>query len=597
MTYAAPLDDIRFVINELADLGSVQSLPGCDEVTPDLVDAILEEAGKFGAEVLAPINAIGDRQGCTFENGVVRTADGFAEAYAQFVENGWNGLAFEPEYGGQGLPCLVSTAVSEIWHAANMAFGLCPMLTQAAAELMSSHGTDAMKASYLPKLVSGEWAGTMNLTEPQAGSDLAQVRTKAVPEDGHYRVIGQKIFITWGEHDMAENIIHLVLARTPDAPPGVRGISLFVVPKFLVNADGGVGPRNDARCVSIEHKLGINGSPTAVMSFGDDGGAVGYIVGEENRGIEYMFMMMNNARLAVGLEGVGIADRAYQQARDYAQDRVQSRMLGSDDPSPVTIIHHPDVQRMLMSMKSQTEAARALAYFVAANLDIANKHPDPEVGGQRRALVDLLTPVVKAWSTDVGIEVANTGIQVHGGMGYIEESGAPQHLRDARIAAIYEGTNGIQAMDLVGRKVARENGATVTAFIAAMRRVDGELAKVAGDDIAAIRTQVRKAVQDLAQSTDWLLETYPRNPRLVAAGAAHYLRLLGIVSGGWLLAKSAMIAEQKLADGGGAPAFMRAKLVSARFFADNYLAQSGALRDMFTQGGVALQAVDPEHTF
>jgi len=597
MTYAAPLADMRFVMHELADFKAVQSLPGYEEVSPDVVDAILDEAGKFGSEVLAPINAAGDRQGCTFENGVVRTAEGFRGAYAQFVETGWHTLPFEPDYGGQGLPLLVSTAVSEIWTAANMAFGLCPMLTQAGAELLTAHGTDEMRSVYLAKLVSGEWAGTMNLTEPQAGSDLARIRTRAVPEGDHYRISGQKIFITYGEHDLTENIIHMVLARTPDAPEGVKGISLFLVPKFLVNDSGGLGPRNDARCVSIEHKLGINGSPTAVMSFGDDGGALGYLVGEENRGLDLMFMMMNNARLAVGLEGVGIADRAYQQARNYAVDRVQGRMLGSDDPSPVSIVHHPEVQRMLLSMKSQTEAARALTYFVAANLDLGRRHPDPKSAARHRALVDLMTPVVKAWSTDIGIEVANTGIQVHGGMGYIEESGAPQHLRDARIAAIYEGTNGIQAIDLVGRKVARENGATVTTLIAMMRGTDTELADTVGEDVAAIRAQLRAAVQNLADSTDWLLKTYPEDPRRVTAGAAHYLRLLGIVAGGWLMAKAAASAERRLASGEGDPAFLSAKLISARFFADNYLAQTGALRDMFVNGWAAINAIDPEHTF
>ncbi len=597
MTYTAPLADMRFVMNELADFHAVRSLPGHEDVTPDLVDAILDEAAKFGSEVLAPINAVGDRQGCVFENGVVRTAEGFREAYAQFVETGWHTLPFEPEYGGQGLPLLVSTAVSEIWTAANMAFGLCPMLTQAGAELLSVHGTDEMKTTYLAKMVSGEWAGTMNLTEPQAGSDLARNRTRAVPEGDHYRVSGQKIFITYGEHDLTENIIHMVLARTPDAPPGLKGISLFLVPKFLVNDDGRPGRRNDVRCVSIEHKLGINGSPTAVMSFGDDGGAVGYLVGEENHGLDLMFMMMNNARLAVGLEGVGIADRAYQQARSYAADRIQGRMLGSDDPSPVSIIHHPEVQRMLLSMKSQTEAARALTYFTAANLDLGKHHPEPRAAARHKALVDLLTPVVKAWSTDIGIEVANTSIQVHGGMGYIEESGVPQHLRDARIAAIYEGTNGIQAIDLVGRKVARDNGATITGLIATMREFDGELGKVAGEDVAAIRAQLRHAVQDMADSTDWLLKTYSEHPRRVTAGAAHYLRLLGIVAGGWLMAKSAAVAERRLAAGDGDPAFLRSKLVSARFFSDNYMAQSGALRDMFVKGWAAIHAVDPEHTF
>ncbi len=595
MTYAAPLAEMRFVINDLADLGTVQALPGCAEVTPDLVDAILEEAGRFGAEVLAPLNAAGDRQGSVFENGVVRTPDGFADAYRRFVESGWNAVPFEEEFGGQGLPWLVSTAVSEVWTAANMAFGLCPMLTQAAAETLSAFGMPEIKSTFLPRLVSGEWTGTMNLTEPQAGSDLSRVRTRALKDDGHYRIVGQKIFITYGEHDLADNIVHMVLARTPDAPPGVKGLSLFLVPKVLVDADGRLGRRNDLRCVSIEHKLGIKASPTAVMSFGDDGGATGYLIGEENRGLDHMFLMMNNARLAVGLEGVGIAERAYQQARAYALERVQGRLVGSDDPSAVTIAHHPDVQRMLLSMKSQTEATRALAYFAAANLDVARRHPDEAVRREHDALVGLLTPVVKAWSTNVGIEVADTGIQVHGGMGYIEESGAPQHLRDARIAAIYEGTNGIQASDLVGRKVARDNGAAATAFIARIRALDGELALAPGEDIKVIRGELAAAVNRLAQATDWLLQTYPSDPAMVAAGAVNYLRLFGIVAGGWLMAKAALIAERGLARGEGDLAFLRSKLVTARFFADNYLSQAGALTSAFMRSGSALKHLDVEH--
>jgi len=597
MKYTAPLTDMRFVMHELTDFGAIRSMPGCEEVTVDLVDAVLDEAGKFGSDILAPINPSGDRQGCTFENGVVRTAEGFRDAYAQFVENGWHTLPFDPEYGGQGLPLLVSTAVSEIWTAANMSFALCPMLSQAGAELLSAHGTDEMKSVYLEKLVSGEWSGTMNLTEPQAGSDLARIRSRAVPEGDHYRISGQKIFITYGEHDLADNIIHMVLARTPDAPPGVKGISLFLVPKFLVNDDGSLGPRNDVQCVSIEHKMGINGSPTAMLSFGDNDGAVGYLVGEENGGLDLMFMMMNNARLAVGLEGVGIADRAYQRARDFAFERIQGKMIGSHDPSPVAIIHHPDVQRMLLSMKSQTEAARALTYFAAANLDLGKLHPDPKAAGQHRAVVDLLTPVVKAWATDIGIDVANTGIQVHGGMGYIEESGAPQHLRDARIAAIYEGTNEIQAIDLVGRKVARDNGTSMTAFIATIRGLDAELAQVPGDTVAAIRDRLRRGVQDMADATDWLLENYADEPRRVTAGATLYLRLVGIVAGGWLMAKSAAAANRLLASGDGDPEYLRAKLVTARFFADNYLAQSSALREMFVNGWAAIDGVDPENAF
>ena len=594
MTYAAPLSDIRFVVHELADLAKVQALPGHEEATPDLVDAVLEEAGKFGAEVLAPLNQIGDRQGSVFENGVVRTPDGFIDAYRQFVDSGWNSVPFDPDYGGQGLPWLVATAVSEVWHAANMSFGLCPMLTQAAAELLHAHGSPECKAAFLPKLISGEWTGTMNLTEPQAGSDLARVRTKAFRDGDHYRVTGQKIFITWGEHDMAENIVHMVLARLPDAPEGVKGLSLFVVPKFLVGENGDLGPRNDLRCVSIEHKLGIKASPTAVMSFGDNGGATGYLIGTENRGLEHMFLMMNNARLAVGLEGVGIADRAYQLARAYALERVQGRMIGSDDPSPVTIAHQPDVQRMLLSMKSQTEAARALACFVAASIDISKRHPDESIRGRHDRLVGLLTPVVKAWATDVGIEAADTGIQVHGGMGYIEESGAPQHLRDARIASIYEGTNGIQANDLIGRKVARDKGAAVAELIAMMRALDDDLAAVRSDAISDIPSQLRGAIDDLSAATSWLVETFPAQPRVAAAGAVYYLRLLGTVAGGWMMAKAALVAERKLTAGEGDPHFLRAKIVSSRFFADHYLSRAGGLRRAFVEGGTVLQTLEPE---
>ena len=595
-SYAAPLADMRFVIRELAGLEAVTALPGCADATPDLVDAILEEAAKFGGEVLAPLNQPGDRQGCVFENGVVRTPDGFADAYARFVDGGWNGVPFDPEYGGQGLPWLVSTAVSEIWQAANMAFSVCPMLNQGAVELISAHGSPEHKALFLPKMISGEWCGAMALTEPQAGSDLAQVRTKAVPDGDHYRVSGQKIFITYGEHDLARNIIHMVLARIEGAPAGIKGISLFIIPKFLPGGDGTLGPRNDLRCVSIEHKLGIHASPTAVMSYGDGDGALGYLVGGENRGIECMFTMMNAARLGVGLEGVAIAERAYQQARAFALERIQGRALGGADADPVAIVDHPDVRRMLLSMRAQTEAVRALAYFVAGCLDMAKRHQDEKVRSQRQILVDLLTPVVKAWSTDTGIEVANTGIQVHGGMGYVEETGAAQHLRDARIAAIYEGTNGIQANDLVGRKVARDNGAGANAFIAMVRELDRELAAAQGDDIAAIRARLAGGADALAGATRWLVETYPSDPRSVAAGAVHYLRLLGIVAGGWLMARAALIAAASPAAGGGDPDFLRAKMVSARFFADQFLVQAGMLATVFTQGAAFVRHEGPEGT-
>ena len=591
--YEAPLADMRFVLSELAGLEEIATLPGHEEATPDLVDAVLEEAGRFGAEVLAPLNQVGDREGCVLENGVVRTPSGFRDAYGRFVEGGWNGVPSSPDYGGQGLPWLVSTAISEIWNAANLSFALCPMLTQGAIELLSVHGSPEQKALYLPNLVKGTWNGTMNLTEPQAGSDLARLSSRAVRDNGLYRITGQKIFITYGEHDFTDNIIHMVLARTPDAPPGIKGISLFIVPKFLVNADGSLGPRNEVRCESIEHKLGINASPTAVLSFGDDAGAVGYLVGEENQGIQCMFSMMNNARLGVGLEGVAVGERAYQQARAFARERVQGRALGGGD-APVTIDHHPDVRRMLLAMKAQVEATRSLAYYVAAALDMAKHHPDEDVKRKKQAFADLMTPVVKAWSSDASIDIANTGVQVHGGMGYIEETGAAQHLRDARIAAIYEGTNGIQAYDLIGRKVARENGVTIKAFIETMRGLDEELAAGGGGDVAVIRTRLDEAIDALAKATDWVVETFPSDQNAVAAGAVDFLRLCGIVSGGWLMAKGALAAQAKLAAGDGDSRFLKGRLASARYFADHWLTQTPTLHIAVTEGAAAVLAIEEE---
>jgi alkylation response protein AidB-like acyl-CoA dehydrogenase len=591
--YVAPLADMRFVMREIANMKAVRALPGYNDITDDLVDAILEEAGRLGAEVLAPLNASGDRQGCILANGMVRVPEGFVEAYRQFVAGGWNSIALPSEYGGQGLPCLVATAVGEIWNAANLAFAVCPILTQAAAELLLHHGDQRMRADYLPKLASGEWTGTMLLTEEQAGSDLARVRTRALPKGDHFRIFGQKIFITYGEHDLAPNIIHAVLARTPNAPEGSEGLSLFLVPKFLVDADGRLGPRNDLHCLSIENKMGIKASPTAVMSLGDDCGAIGFLIGEENRGLNLMFTMMNNVRLAVGVEGVGIADRAFQQARSYAFERVQGRQLGSDHPEAVAIIRHPDVQRMLLTMKSQTEAARALAYFTAAVLDTARRHPDDDTRRWHQQLVDLLTPVVKAWCTDIGIHVVNTGIQVQGGTGYMEESGAPQFLRDSRITAIYEGTNGIQAMDLVGRKVARDGGVAVRALTDVILSADRDLAAVGNADIQVIRGSLALAVADLTNATDWLIDTYPLNPSRAAAGAVFYLRLLGNVVSGWLMAKAAAKAAEQLKRGSD-HTFLLAKLKSARYFADIRLSESGALRRKFLAAGEGLRGLDPD---
>src|SRR6185436_16327232 len=481
--YTAPLKDMRFVLTELAGLAAVATLPGYRDATPDTADAILEEAGKFASEVLDPLNYSGDQEGSQWKDGAVTTPKGFKEAYKLYCEGGWSALSLEPEWGGQGLPKLLSTPVTEMITSASMSFSLCPMLTQGAIEAMLLSGTEQLKKTFLPKMFDGSWTGTMNLTEPQAGSDLALVRTKAVPKGDHYLVSGQKIFITFGEHDMTDNIVHLVLARTQDAPEGVRGISLFIVPKFIVKPDGSLGERNGAKCASIEHKLGIHASPTAVMVFEK---AVGYLVGEENKGLAYMFIMMNSARFSVGLEGVAIAERAFQRALAYAKDRVQGRELVQGTKA-VPIIRHPDVRRMLMLMKSQTEAARALAYVVAASTDFAHKAPDKEERKRHLAFVDLMIPVVKGWSTETGIDVASLGVQVHGGMGFIEETGAAQHLRDARITTIYEGTTGIQASDLVGRKIAREGGVTVKGWLAVLKAFDQELAKSGNADIQALR--------------------------------------------------------------------------------------------------------------
>jgi len=584
---------MRFAL-DLAGLADVAGLPGTGELTPDLVDAVLEEAGKLAAEVLAPLNQPGDKEGSRLENGIVYTPKGFKEAYRRFVEGGWNSVPFAPEHGGQGLPTLIHVALSEMWNAANMSFALCPLLNFGAVEAINAHGSPEQKATFLPKMISGEWCGTMNLTEPQAGSDLSLIKTRAVRDGQHYRITGQKIFITYGDHDFTDNIIHLVLARIPEAPAGTRGISLFVVPKMLVKPDGSLGERNDLRCVSLEHKLGIKASPTAVMAFGDERGAVGYLVGEENRGLAYMFTMMNNARLGVGLEGVAIAERAYQQARDYAKSRVQSRDIASSDEKPVTIIHHPDVRRMLLSMRAQGEAMRALVYYAAALLDLAKRHPDAAARQAHERLVDLLIPVCKAWSTDIGVEIASVGIQVHGGMGYIEETGAAQHYRDARITPIYEGTNGIQANDLMGRKLGRDRGETARRFIATMRELDGALAAAKGETFLSLRLPLRQGLDALAGATDWMVEAITRDVRHAAAGAVEYLRLFGTVTGGWLMARGALEAAARLASGEGDAAFLEAKLVSARFYAASVLARAPAFLSPITRAGESVLALAEE---
>ncbi|MBL8422686.1 MAG: acyl-CoA dehydrogenase [Candidatus Accumulibacter phosphatis] len=594
--YIAPLRDMQFALKELAGLEQVAQLPGCEEATPDLVDAVLEEAAKFAEGVLSPLNWSGDQEGARWHDKAVTMPAGFKEAYKLFADSGWTALAAESEWGGQGLPKVVSAAVNEMWKSANHSFSLCPLLTAGAIEALVLTGSDALKATYLEKMVSGLWTGTMNLTEPSAGSDLAAVRTRAEPQaDGSYKIFGQKIFITYGEHDMAENIIHLVLARTPTAPEGVKGISLFVVPKFLVNDDGSLGARNDAYCVSIEHKLGIHASPTAIMAFGDHSGAIGYLVGEENRGLEYMFIMMNAARFGVGLEGVAACERAYQRARDYARDRIQCTDIGVRGGPKVAIIQHPDVRRMLMTMKSYAEATRALAYVVAAAHDAAVHHADAETRKRNQAFVDLMIPVVKGWSTESGVTIASIGVQVHGGMGYVEETGAAQHLRDAQISTIYEGTTGIQANDLIGRKMAREGGATLKSVIAMMRALDSDLAKQGGAHFAAIRSRLAAGVDALATAGEWLVATYGKDVRAASAGAVPFLKLLGIVAGGWQMARAALIAQAKVDAGDGDP-FFPAKVVTARFYADHVLSEAAGLASSVTDGAEGVMAL-PEDMF
>ena len=590
MTYTAPLADMRFVLNHLADLPGIATLPGCEEAEPEVADAILTEAGRFAAEVLAPLNPVGDKEGNRWDNGVVTTAPGFRDAYHAFREAGWQAMPAPAEFGGQGMPALVSTAVGEMWKSANHAFSLCQMLTIGAAEAIAHHASDELKQRYLPKMIAGEWTGTMNLTEPQAGSDLAAVRTRAEPEGDRYRIFGTKIFITWGEHDFTPNIIHLVLARLPDAPPGTRGISLFVVPKFLVNEDGSLGARNDLICASIEHKLGIHASPTAVMSYGDNEGAIGYLVGEKNRGLEYMFTMMNIARLNVGLEGVGLSEAAYQHALAYARMRVQGKPIGGDKPA--AIIHHPDVRRLLLDMKARTEAMRALAYYAAGCIDRANHHPDPAERARQQGRVDLLIPVVKGWSTENAIGITSAGVQVHGGMGFIEETGAAQYFRDARITTIYEGTTAIQANDLIGRKIARDKGVNVSALISEIKDEVTALRDTGDAGLAAIGGALERGLAAFEQATGWVLENYDSRPREAAVGAVPFLMLSGVVIGGWLMGRSARIAAALKAQGAENADFLTAKLATVRFYADHILNTAGGLRDEVIGGGESALALD-----
>ncbi|VVE13621.1 3-methylmercaptopropionyl-CoA dehydrogenase [Pandoraea eparura] len=584
MSYQAPIKDMQFVMNELADLTSISTLPGYEDASPELAQAVLEEAARFNQEVLAPLNVIGDQQPSTWKDGVVTTTPGFKEAFRQFSEAGWQGVLHPQAFGGQGLPKLVATPCTEMLNAANLSFALCPLLTDGAVEALLTAGTDAQRALYVPKLLSGEWTGTMNLTEPQAGSDLAMVRTRAEREaDGTYRIFGTKIFITYGEHDMAENIVHLVLARTPDAPPGVKGISLFIVPKFNVDAEGNLGARNDVHCVSIEHKLGIKASPTAVLQFGDHGGAIGYLVGEENRGLEYMFIMMNAARFAVGMQGVAIAERAYQHAVAYARDRLQSRPVDGSSRDAVAIIHHPDVKRMLMTMRALTEGARALAYVAAAQADIGHHAADAAERKRAQAVYEFLVPIVKGWSTEMSLEVTSLGVQVHGGMGFIEETGAAQYYRDARILPIYEGTTAIQANDLIGRKTLRDGGAVARALCEQIMVTENELRALGGVG-QGVAQRLAKGREALSIVVDYVVANTQDNPNAVFAGSVPYLTLAGIVLGGWQMGR-ALLAAQKLRDQD--PSFYDAKMGTARFFADHFLTRAPGLAQAITEGAAS----------
>ena len=590
--YRAPVDDIAFTLEAIARLDQVAALHDTDA---DTVIAVLGEAGRFFEEVVAPLNRIGDTVGSVRNpDGSVTTPPGFVDAYARYVDAGWGAVPFDPAYGGGGFPWLAAIALQEMLGASNLGFSLCPLLTQGAIDMLGHHGSEEQRIRYLPKLISGEWSATMNLTEPDAGSDVGALRTVAVPAaDGTYRITGTKIFITYGEHDLTENTIHLVLARTPDAPPGTRGISCFLVPKFLVGDDGGLGERNDVACVSIEHKMGIHASPTCVLSYGDNGGAVGYLIGEENRGMAYMFTMMNNARLSVGVEGVSLAERAYQDAVAYAAERRQGRAVGAPSGSSSPIIEHADVRRMLMTMRALVEAMRSLTLYDASLIDLAARHPEADIRADAAARASLLTPVCKAWCTDKGVEVTSLAVQVHGGMGFIEETGVAQHYRDIRIAPIYEGTNGIQAIDLVARKVPAVGGAVVAALLAEVGD-DAAAMAAAGGQLAVVGERLVTAHATLVETTHWLAERGADEPNEALAGATPYLEMFGLVVGGWLLSKGATVARDRLEAGAGDDEWLAAKLVTARFFAERLVPKVSSLAVDVTAGAADLFAIAPE---
>jgi alkylation response protein AidB-like acyl-CoA dehydrogenase len=591
MSYIAPVKDMLFNIEHLARIDQIAAIPGFEDAGLETAQAVLEECAKFNEGVVAPLNFEGDKNPSSWKDGVVTTTPGFKEAFKQYAEGGWQGLQHPTEFGGQGLPKTIGAACGEIINAANMSFALCPMLTDGATEALLTAASDEIKAIYLEKLVSGEWTGTMNLTEPQAGSDLAAVRSKAEPlPDGTYKVFGTKIFITYGEHDMAENIVHLVLARVVGAPEGVKGISLFVVPKFLVSGDGSLGARNDVHCVSIEHKMGIKASPTAVLQFGDHGGAIGYLVGQENRGLEYMFIMMNAARYAVGVQGIAIADRSYQKAVQYAKDRVQSRPVDGSLPASGPIIHHPDVKRMLMTMRASTEGCRAMASVAAAAYDASHHHPDADTRKQNAAFYEFLVPLVKGYSTEMSLEVTSLGVQVHGGMGFIEETGAAQYYRDAKILTIYEGTTAIQANDLVGRKTARDGGQTAKAIAAQIAVTEAELTANGSADALAVARRLQAARESFLAVVDFVAGNTKASPNAVFAGSVPYLMLAGNLIAGWQLARALLVAQEQSAAGTDV-AFMQAKIVTARFYAEHLLTRVPGLRDSILDGATSVNAL------
>ena len=593
MTYVAPVKDMLFVMNELAGLADIVAYPSYEQAGADLdlAPAVLEEAAKFNQDVLAPLNWIGDQNPSSWKDGVVTTTPGFKEAFEQFAAAGWQGVIHPTEFGGQGLPKLISTACLEMMNAANLSFALCPLLTDGAIEALLTAASPTLKDQFIPNMVAGKWTGTMNLTEPQAGSDLSLVRTRAVAQaDGTYKISGTKIYITYGDHDMAENIVHLVLARTPDAPESIKGISLFVVPKFVVNADGSLGERNDVQCVSIEHKLGIKASPTAVLQFGDHGGATGYLVGEENHGLEYMFVMMNAARFAVGMQGIAVAERAYQKAVQYAKDRVQSRDLAGS-PGPVAIIHQPDVKRMLMTMRSYIEGSRALAYYAAAAYDAQHASPNKVSVKENQELYEFLVPIVKGFSTEMSIDVASLGVQVHGGMGFIEETGAAQYYRDARILTIYEGTTAIQANDLIGRKTVRDGGAVAKGIAQKILQTEKDLAASGSADAKAVLKQLSPAREAFETSVTYIVTNAKTDIKAVYAGSFAYLRLCGLLFSAWQMARALLAAERLRA---GDPSFFDAKIATSRFFAENQLPQVQALATSILESGHSTNALAVE---